>query len=340
MNSRKRRHPARTLLLAIPLALLLACIGTVLWILDHTRLRHEHFVERRGPIIDVRLEPAVQETARFTSESVRLQADTGLAVSLRVLRPANDDRPLPLMVVLGGHRTGQDAVDLVGDPGEVVVAALDYPYEGPSSSIRGLRAFLPALRLMQRALLDTPPAVSLALDWLVTQPWVDPEQVELVGVSLGTPFVAVAGALDERFRRVWIIHGGAGNQGWIEYNLGSRVPSEFWRPLTARVLHVLAYGTSFDTEDWVARISPRPLIVIGATDDERLPRHKVEQLYAAAGEPRELLWTEGAHVDPRRPEIVQALLAMVRERMEPAGPPGGEDGMVLTQPVAAGPGSH
>ncbi|MCC5861694.1 MAG: hypothetical protein JJT93_07265 [Gammaproteobacteria bacterium] len=309
----------RTLLLASAATLAAVVLLAAWWLFDHARPRHDHFVERKGQIVEVRAAPSVQETGRYTSQGVRLVADTGLTVDLRVLRPSEDNGPLPLMVVLGGHRTGQDAVDLVGDPGNVVVAALDYPYDGPTR-IRNLRQFIPALRLMQQGLLDTPPAVSLALDWLMTQAYVDTSQVELVGVSLGTPFVAVAGALDQRFARVWIIHGGAGNEGWIEYNLGSRVPSTFWRPHMARLLHLLAYGPSFDTKAWVAQIAPRPLIVIGATDDERLPRHKVEQLHAAAGEPRELIWTEGAHVDPRRPDIVQELLAIVRQRMD-ARPP-------------------
>ncbi len=314
----------RYLLLAAAGMLSLLALLAVWWLLDHARPRHDHFVERKGTLVDVRAAPAVRESDEYTSQGVRLVADTGLAVDLRVLRPAADNGPLPLMVVLGGHRTGQDAVDLVGDPGNVVVAALDYPYDGPTR-IRNLRQFLPALRLMQQGLLDTPPAVSLALDWLMVQPFVESSQVELVGVSLGTPFVAVAGALDKRFARVWIIHGGAGNKGWIEYNLGSRVPSTFWRPHMARLLHLLAYGPSFDTKNWVRQIAPRPVIVIGATDDERLPRHKVEQLHAAAGEPRELIWTQGAHVDPRRPDIVQALLAIVKQRMDARPPAGIED---------------
>ncbi len=314
-TTRHRSHWLRTTLLGLGGLLLLVALGAVLWALDHMRPRHAHFSERHGSLVEASIEPAVDETQAYSSMAVRLVADTGLAVDLRVLRPTHSPGPLPLMVVLGGHRTGQDAVDLIGDPGDVVVAALDYPYHGPTR-IRTLGEFLRALRLMQQGLLDTPPAVSLALDWLAQQPWVDASHSELVGVSLGTPFVAVAGALDERFNRVWIIHGGAGNQGWIEYNLGSRVASEFWRPVMARLLHLLAYGSSFDTEDWVAQIAPRPLVVVGATDDERLPRHKVERLYRAAGQPRELIWTQGAHVDPRRPEIVQALLAIVRERME------------------------
>jgi hypothetical protein len=41
----------------------------------------------------------------------------------------------------------------------------------------------------------------------------------------------------------------------------------------------------------------------------------VERLYAAAGEPKELIWTEGGHINPDRPEIVRQLLEIVRSRI-------------------------
>jgi hypothetical protein len=115
---------------------------------------------------------------------------------------------------------------------------------------------------------------------------------------------------------VWFIHGGAGNRGWIEHNLQNRIPQDWLRPLVASLAHLLAHGSSFDTEYWVARIAPRPVVVVGARDDERLPEAKVMKLYDAAGAPKELVWTEGGHVDPRRPELVRALLDIVRARLE------------------------
>lgn len=288
--------------------------GTAWWLADHARPRHEVFVERRGQAVEAELEPAIDELGGFTSQAVQLRADSGLVVNVRVLRPMVQDAPLPVVVLLGGHRTGRNAVELVGHPGPAVMVALDYPYHG-QFAINSAGRFFRAIRNVQQALLDTPPAASVVLDWLETQHWADTDSAELVGVSFGAPFVAVAGALDDRFRRVWMIHGGAGNRGWIEHNLRERIPQGWARPLVASLVHLLIYGNSFDTEDWVARISPRPVVIIGARDDIRLPEHKVEKLYAAAGPPKELIWTEGGHVDPRRPDLVRALLEIVRERL-------------------------
>jgi hypothetical protein len=302
-------------ILWVLLALLIATLALgAWWLADHARPRHDVFVERRGASVSAEAGETVRHEDGFTSQAIRLTADSGLRVDVSVLRPAVDHPPLPVLVLLGGFRTGRDAAALVGHPGAAVMVALDYPYHG-TVAIRSIRDFFAGLRDIQQALLDTPPAASVTLDWLATQPWADTSRAEIVGVSLGTPFVTVAGALDERFDRVWLIHGGAGNRGWIEHNLEVLVPQGWLRPMMAALVHLLAYGNSFDTEAWVARISPRPVVVIGARDDARLPEHKVVNLYQAAQPPKELIWTEGGHVDPRRPDLVQALLDIVRIRI-------------------------
>lgn len=289
------------------------------WLLTHLAPRHAHFLERRGGIVTAVVDSRPE--GNFISDAVRLTATSGLKVDLRVLRPAAPGQRLPLVLLLGGHRTGRDAVDVLGDPGGIAVAALDYPYHGPERP-RGLAQSLRSVPAIQQGILDTPPAVSVALDWLAAQPWVDPARVELMGVSLGVPFAAVAGALDGRFRRVWLIHGGVGNREWIASRLGEKVDNAALRGVAAGLVHLLAHGASFRTEEWVGRIAPRPVVVIGASEDEQLSRASVEGLHAAAGAPKELLWTAGGHVRPKRVDIVRQLLGMVRSRIETEAEPG------------------
>jgi len=81
------------------------------------------------------------------------------------------------------------------------------------------------------------------------------------------------------------------------------------------VIHWLAYGPTFDTGANVALISPRPVIIVGATDDERMPAGQTEALFAAAGEPKILRWTEGQHVQPNRSDIIESLLAIADQEL-------------------------
>jgi dienelactone hydrolase len=309
-----RRAPrARLWRLGVAGLLLLSLALPAAWLLGHLIPRHDHFAQRRGTLATVEAASELAHPGGYVSQSARVAADTGLAVELRVLRPAVAQR-VPLVVLLGGHRTGRDAISVVGDPGTVAVAALDYPYQGPEKP-RGVRESLRTIPAAQQGLLDAPAAVSLALDWLLAQPWVDASRVELMGVSLGVPFAATAGALDGRFQRVWLIHGAVDNRAWIDNRLERRVPNAFLRGLASRLVHLLAYGETFKTAEWAARIAPRPVVIIGASEDEQMPRESVEALYAAAREPKELLWSAGGHVTPQRMDIVQELLAMVRARM-------------------------
>lgn len=283
------------------------------WLAWGTRPDFGQFEARRTNPVSAEAEAVQPETGGFVSQSVRVTGASGLQVDLRVLRSGDAAGPRPLVIILGGHRTGRDAVDLLGAPGPFVVAALDYPYAGPERP-RGVTQSLAAIWHGRTAFQETPAAVWLALDWLLAQPHIDPARVELVGVSLGVPFAALAGALDPRFRRVWLIHGGAGNREWIEHNLKPRLASDRWRSLAGGLLHRLAHGAALEPAHWVQQISPRPVVVIGAREDRRLPVHLVERLYAAASEPKELIWTDGGHVD-RRPEAIRPLLEMVRARL-------------------------
>jgi hypothetical protein len=43
-----------------------------------------------------------------------------------------------------------------------------------------------------------------------------------------------------------------------------------------------------------------------------LPRKSLARLPAAAGEPKELIWTQGRHIIPDRPEIIRQLPQIVR----------------------------
>jgi len=296
------------------MVMVLAAAG---WLALQMRPKHAYFEARRTAISGIDLQPVQNEAGGFVSQAVRVRGNNGLAVDLRVLHPIDDSIRRPLVVVLGGHRTGRDAVDLLGAPGPIMVAALDYPYDGPERP-RGWRQSLATIPAARRALLDTPPAVLLALDWLLTQPGVDPARVELVGVSLGVPFAAVAGALDPRVGRVWLIHGGAGIREWLEHNLRGKVKSDWLRPLAGWLAYLLAHGSTLEPAYWTPGIALRPVIIIGARADRRLPPELVVRLHASAGEPKELIWMDGGHVD-RRPEAVRPLLDLVGARLRLGG---------------------
>jgi dienelactone hydrolase len=270
--------------------------------------------ERRGQVAEVERGEAEEFAPGIVAQPLRIVSTTGLTVFARVLRP---DPPPPsgrLVVILGGHRTGRDAISLVGDPHGFVVAALDYPYDGPERP-RGLRQSLATLRKVRPALFDTPAAVSLAIDAMLSEPGVDGQAIELVGASLGVPFAATAAALDERITRVWLVHGGADNRRWLDHALRRRIETPWLRRATTALLHHVGRLGSLDAGRRVPQLGERDLVVIASRDDQRVPRESLDALLAAAPPQTPVVWTEGPHLDPRRPELVREVVRLVLERM-------------------------
>jgi len=276
-----------------------------------------HFLARRSVLASVAEgRPVVEDGYLLTS--VRLTATSGLALQLMVRRAVADSAAarLPLAVILGGHYTGREAARMLGETRGVVVAALSYPFEGnPRPDVL---AFLRDIPRIRGAFLDTPPAVMLALDYLLGRPDVDTTRVEAIGVSLGAPFICIAGSLDTRVTRVWALHGSGGSYAPLNANMRSAIPFGPLRAIAAGVANVIIDGPRLDPVRWVPRISPRPFVMVNASGDERLPRAAIEALYASAREPKELVWMPGLHVHADR-ETIEQLVAIVMGRVR-SGP--------------------
>lgn len=292
----------------------LTLIGVLaLYLIELSIPERDYFLERAGSLI----EQDTVETTRSVSidETLALVSSSGLEVAMRVRRPIDAEGRLPVLLVLGGENTGKDAVDLGGVPDGVAYAAIDYPYHG-DRDLKGFWRTAGALPDIQRAFLDTPPALSLAISWLTQQDWVDTNRIEIVGVSLGVPFAAVCGALDKRLSRVWLLHGGADNLEWIDHAGREDVPNDTLRRWIARAALLLVRGSSFETMRWIPEIAPRPLVIVAAKDDDFVPREAIEPFITAANsEHVELIWTEGLHINPARPNELQQLLDIVLSRV-------------------------
>jgi hypothetical protein len=207
-------------------------------------------------------------------------------------------------------------VDILPDTRGVAVAALSYPF-GTIPHRDGLALAL-ALPGIQRGILDTPPAVMLAIDYLLGRPDLNPGRLELAGISFGAFLAAVPTALDPRIERLWLIHGAGDPGGVIEAGLRERVPLRPLRVAVARLLAGIAGAHHLSPELWVGDVSPRPLIVVNATEDSALTGSAVDALHAALRAPFEILWSPGDHVHPKRPETIDYITGLLFGRISTA----------------------
>ena len=159
------------------------------------------YIDRKGEINSITITRQWQQNNSDFSE-LDLLSSSGLKVQLQIRRPVTQTGPLPVAVLLGGMGTGRKACGLLPEPRHVVCVSLSYPYYGPQK-FKGMDFFY-NLSDMQQGVKDTPPAVLLALDYILAQSYSKKNQVELIGVSFGAYFISIPAVMDERVTRVWI----------------------------------------------------------------------------------------------------------------------------------------
>lgn len=271
-----------------------------------------NYFQRKGKLLDI------SKNKYWRSENsdyheIQLTSTSGLKVQLTVRTPINIDTPRPLLIALGGQRSGGDGARFIPDTQGVILAVLSYNIDKDTN--KSTFNIIKELPNIQQAIIDSPPAVSLALDYLLTLPSVDTDHVELAGVSLGAFMVSVAGALDTRFQRVWLIQGAAEPDKVFEHNLKSYIKLKPLRKLAAHALAVLVAAPHLKPEKWLSKISPRKVMLVNARNDEMLPASCINVLHQAAREPFEIIWIPGPHVTTGRREVINDISTIVFGRL-------------------------
>jgi len=275
------------------------------------------YLARKGNVNSASITRKWQERGSTFSE-LDLVSDSGLKVQITVRvpeqRPDQKMMPLPVALLLGGVGTGRNACHVIPQIKHAICVSISYPYQG-TKNIEGL-GFIYNLRNLQQVVKDTPPAMMLALDYVLSQPYSDADQVELLGVSFGAYFISIPAVLDPRVKRLWIAHGAAEPINVMIHNYYQEPDRGFINRILTHLVGYAIGSQHVDPKKWVGRISPRPVIMMNAEHDKSFPDSSVAALHDAARQPKEVIWTKGMHVTPGRKEIVKQISDIVLNRME------------------------
>ena len=270
------------------------------------------FARAAGELVGVRDSTGIgtaKDGKRLTE--VTLIGDTGARVRAEGTR-SGERRPAAIL--LGGYKTGRKAVDIPASTGTLVLLSIEYPYEGPERP-RGLD-WLRHFGDMRRAILDTPPAILLAAQFLYSREDVDPSRVTVIGVSLGVPFSVAAAATDKRIAGAALLHGGGDIAKMSEYAFADRGPAWLMRALSRGLAWVVA---PLEPTRYAGDIAPRPALMVNADGDEFIPRSSVLELYDALRQPKRIVWIPSAHVATSDEEVVEQLMSITLEWMAERG---------------------
>ena len=264
----------------------------------------------------IRVDPPVRAEVAYTQARgqydlyrVRLRA-AGETATGRLLRPRRGKGPFPAVLLNDGRELNSAALDyLPPEFGDVVVLSLDYPARLPEE-------FDPLTLLLEsdqirRELRRIPRLFSLGGAYLTQRADVDSSRLALVVTSFAVPFGVQAAAEDRRFRNVGLIYGAGDLRAVLEANLS--LEPRFMRSLASWLaLHL--YG-EFEPARYVAGIAPRPVVMVNGRDDPQMPVRAVRALYAAAREPKALIWLTTGHLLPTDRPLIRALVDTTLARL-------------------------
>jgi dipeptidyl aminopeptidase/acylaminoacyl peptidase len=183
------------------------------------------------------------------------------------------------------HGTGTDRSSLLAEArlltqGGFGVLALDLPGQGVSEG--ATQWGVPERH-----------AIMAAVDWLSRREEVDPGRIGGYGHSMGAYVLTQAAVLDKRLRAV-VLAGCPNNvveQNWVttgRWGLLSQLPT-YW------ALRVARMPLDMVPKDVIGAIAPRALLIVNGELDQLVPPYMARQLFAAAGEPKELWIMPGTH---------------------------------------------
>jgi hypothetical protein len=260
-----------------------------------------------GPIAaSVTLE---EPRGRYDLYSVRLNAD-GESVTGKLLRPRDVAGAMPAVLLNNGREMNSDAVTyLPPEFGDVVVLSLDFPEAIPYEL--SIRSFLLRSTGIRDELRRIPRFFSIGGAYLAQRSDVDSSRIAMAMTSFAVPFGVIAAAGDERFQDVGLIYG-AGDLA-VVFAANLEVRPRFLRSVLGWFV-MQVYG-EFEPTQFVARIAPRPLVMVNGRDDPQMPVAAVQALYDAARQPKTLIWLETGHLRPTDTHLIRALVDTMLHRL-------------------------
>jgi pimeloyl-ACP methyl ester carboxylesterase len=246
---------------------------------------------------------------RVFRDLVMETADVGTIRVTTSWPAAPPDRPMPLVVVLAGLRTGRESLGYLDEHGPNVLVGYEYPYDRDTFYQTTRVAQVPAIR---RAIHNVPSQVAHVAGYLAAHELVDAERTALLGFSFGAMFVPsvqrVAVEKGWPFDAMILAYGGADLAGLFDANLRirSRVLRRGVANTAATLIHAMEPGHH------LPHIPGRFLLIRG-DQDPQIPTPLAERMAALTPEPKEIVVLDAGHMGPGDPELTARVVAVSQD---------------------------
>ncbi len=252
------------------------------------------------------------DVGAWTEQLVSFNSADGQRVPAVLFRPKDIDKP-PCMLFLhgyGGEKGNARFAAAIMIPQGFAVLAIDARLHGeraePDKALLSVEGLAGSDRPMVATVIDN----RRALDYLQTREDLDAEKIGVMGVSMGGMLGGVLAGVDERVDAAALIVAGG---SWALVAATSSHPSAVRLREAGLAQEDIAKITFvMDPVNFVGEIAPRPLLMVNGLGDRIIPRECAVALHEAAGDPQEIIWYEGGHVNVP-PDTIQTIVQWLVE---------------------------
>jgi dienelactone hydrolase len=273
----------------------------VIWLLWYILRNNRRIFMRR---IDVPCEvhtTIVSRDDKFCIEHFEIHSPRKFTLNGYLKIPEHRNEKMPVILLLSGLFTGKDTIELLKETPKIephIVVTVDYPYKG-NKRLKWWQ-ILQALPKIRKAAFNSVFGLFDLIEMLSGRTEADSERIHIAGVSFGSFFGMAAAACDNRIKSVASLYGG----GKIEKLVATNLP--FQIPIINQCIGMLTKLIVYPLEPlhYVQHISPRPLLVMGGSEDKQFPKACAHALFNKAKEPKDLVWFKSSHPLPDRADII------------------------------------
>ncbi len=214
--------------------------------------------------------------------------------------PTRGQAPYPCVIIMHGYGGDKNGLQMLAPAFAmrgIATFAIDAEYHGERKQA-GNDILSPYLYRNRDAFIQTVIDLRRAIDFLQSRSEIDGKRIGYIGLSMGGILGGIVAGVDERVQApILIVAGGdwaylfRTSQHPTAVQLREKHPDLFKDP--RQLDYLLA---PIDPVSFVHRIAPRPLLMINGNNDTIVPKECTDRLFAAAKEPKEIVWLEGGHM--------------------------------------------
>ncbi len=239
-----------------------------------------------------------------------LMSVNGEVVPTLLSIPKDAGEAPPVVILLHGY--GGDKEDLIEAAGPLAqrgyaAASIDAQYHGERRR-EGRNMYSADSNMTINAFVQTVVDVRRLIDHLETRDDVDASRIGLVGASMGALLGTIVSGVEERIDVPVLVVGG-GNMSIMlaESQLSRVIEIRALLEEEGRTVEEVAVELEcIDPINFVANISPRPLLMINGLKDDIVPVASNRALYAKADRPKRIVWYDTGHDVPVDPAALKA----------------------------------